>query len=199
MFEYLGAPGVAPGPTNPNRRSSTPGVNSGRSSTPTAAAGRSSTPGGGAGGSRMSTPAGSFPAHHPPPLHGHSNLNPARGEDNAAFLADLSNVRMPPVADATTRAFSCDVCGTALPGRPRVECLECRHLVCSHCYNFEKVCSIVGVLGGEIWLLIMYLLHLDRPGKPQIEPSTADAAAERLPKAPSSPRTHARVLLRLLP
>jgi len=91
----------------------------------------------------MSTPAGTFPAYHPPPSHGHSNLNPARGggDESAAFLADLVDVRMPPVADATTRAFNCDVCGTALSGRPRVECLECRHLVCSECYNFEKVCT----------------------------------------------------------
>ena len=40
---------------------------------------------------------------------------------------------------------------------------------------------------------------LDRPRKPQIEPSTTDTASERLPKDAPSPRARAGVFLRLLP
>jgi hypothetical protein len=69
---------------------------------------------GGVGGRRASTPGGGggfgFQPQRLPP-------KPARDETSAAFLADLSSIRLPPVADAKVHAFNCDVCRVELTGR----------------------------------------------------------------------------------
>jgi len=72
---------------------------------------------GGVGGRRASTPGGGggfgFQPQRPPFVP----PKPARDETSAAFLADLSSVRLPPVADAKVHAFNCDVCRVELTGR----------------------------------------------------------------------------------
>lgn len=66
----------------------------------------------------------------------------------SAFLADLSDVPIPPVASAAPRfnhnahddQVQCSVCSVDLTGRPRVHCLECaRYDVCSACHTFREI------------------------------------------------------------
>lgn len=64
-----------------------------------------------------------------------------------AFLADLSDVPIPPVASVTPSSqfnyatqndqVQCNVCNVDLTGRPRVHCLDCTgYDVCSACHTF---------------------------------------------------------------
>lgn len=66
----------------------------------------------------------------------------------SAFLADLSDVPIPPVASTTSSRFTqnahddyvrCSVCNADLTSRPRVHCLDCtRYDVCSACHIFGE-------------------------------------------------------------
>jgi hypothetical protein len=74
----------------------------------------------GGGGRRASTPGGAGFGFQPQQQQQRASFIPpkaARDELSGAFMADLPNLRLPPVADAKVHAFNCNVCRVELSGR----------------------------------------------------------------------------------